>query len=1405
MHSKLLYNSRITGVKFSLSGSDIAEKDSYAFITSYDLFRNNVPYPEGVYDAHLGTTDHSYRCQTCYNSKRTCIGHEGSIKLNYPVWNSMAVSEGRKWLKLICFKCGHPCIDITPFRRVHRSIRLDTASKVARTGNKKCVHCKEIHPIIKKDKNEPLALRAEFYEDKRQISAFMVYPHKAAEIFARISNETVIALGKDPSSHPVNFILNVIKVPPVTIRPDVKKIGSGRSTNDDLTTMLQVIIKKSDVMPTVIPADIDLKLEKSIYDLSNSYFDFVRASGEGAPSSLASRLKGKQGRFRKNQMGKRVRNMGRSTIMGDSHMPIDWVGLPLIFARTLQIEEVVQEYNKQKLLGLVQNGRKVYPGATKIIKKATGVEYDVETGRDIELECGDIVCRDLMDGDPVGFNRQPSLMISNISAHRIRVITDNNIRTLPMNVIACSLYNGDFDGDQQNIIAATSTAAINEIAELSSVSNWFVTHATSRPSLGQTNDSVIGMAELTRTNVSFDKYHAMLLFGHSTYLPDFGTEIVSGRDCITKLLRRNPINFTRFAEWYKPNLAPYVNYDPSETKVIIKNGELLQGVLDKKSIGSGAAGGIYHITANEYGASTALDLIYNMQQMSIAYIMMYGFTIGIMDLMVSDEAKKEIDSIAADLVNKSQLIIDELLKGEIIPPIGKTVDEYFEEQQINALSVFDDFTDPIMRSVDSRSNNLLKLIMFGSKGSLSNMFNMMSAVGQKLINGERIRQKFGFKRTLAYFPRFDTSPVSRGYITNSYLAGMSSQEYSFNAMAARFDLISKALSTSVTGEQNRKSIKNLESMIINNFRAAVKNTNIVEIVYGEDYLDPRRVEQVSFPTVMISDKKFAELYSHPDFPEFFVEMKHDRDEYRRIFLNVERMNVKELMTNSRKMPVNIERIIDDVINSGIDTKSAAKSSLREMVDMVTELCNVIPYVLINEIQERKRSPVPDYVRAACWLVCMQIRSYLHPKALVTMNVQILRIIIDRVRLRYSQALVEPGTAVGIIAAQSISEPLTQYVLDAHHRSASGGTSKSGMVKSKEVLGGKSVDKLESASMLIPVLPEYSQKAKVQEIANNIEVMKLNQFVVMWQIFFEKYGEPVHSKYAHESSMHQEFAKLNPLLTPPGDLVKWCLRLVLNKTTLILKNMSLELIVTRLRETFPDIYIVYTPENSPKIVLRIYMRNIMFKGAVSTKDIAAVRDQAFNTIIRGVDGIIGANVVKILRNTIDSEGSIVRDDKWGIVTNGTNMNGIFANEFIDKYTVRSDAIQEVYDMLGIEAARQVLISELRSLADSCNHRHYLVYANEMTYTGRVTPIESSGLKVRESSNILLRVGYSAPLVTLEEAAINSAHDSVTGITGPLLMGSTPRIGTLYNSFYIDRQFVETHVKKPDDLIDELLIP
>jgi len=960
--------------------------------------------------------------------------------------------------------------------------------------------------------------------------------------------------------------------------------------------------------------------------------------------------------------------------------------------------------------------------------------------------------------------------------------------------------------------------------------NFFINHSDSAPLIGQLDDSVVGMFEMTRDGVKIDKYHAMLTFAHSTYLPTFTDEALptvetkrngkplltpyyTGRDLISKCLEETPINFKRTPTWYKQEYTPYVDYSPTEVSVEIDRGRHVKGVLDKSSIGKGQAGNVYHLIGSEYGSEKALDVMYNMQQLAINYILLKGYSIGIMDMVISDEGLKQIHEIESGIIRKSQLITDKLNRGQIIPPIDKTVTEFYEEQQIAELRVMDDFIEPILRSINPDTNSLYKLIMSGSKGRMENMYHMNSTIGQILINGERIRMRFSYKRTLAYFCRFETSPESRGYITNSYMSGMTSPELVFNAMNARFDFISKALSTSITGEQNRKSIKNLESIITNNMRMCIKGTNVIQLFYGEDGLDPRKIIRVEFPTVLMSNAKLAESYSYPTedaklrpvFDAEYAQIRADRDEYRKIYMAIENTTVKDLMSAERFMPVNIKMIIEDTIHAYRD-KAGAKddAEVAEMVAIVKEFVSNLSYLLLNEEQERAKAPVPTHISYAVYLLGVLARSTMHSRNLKRLGKSLLALVITKIKMTFLNALVDYGCAVGIIAAQSFSGPLTQYMLDAHHRSISGGTNKTGVNKAREVLGARPTERLDSPSMLISVLPEYSaDRAKVQEIANNMEMMNLRQFVVMWQVFFEKYGAPAHPKYAHEKQLIDEFQKYNPILAPPSDLIKWCVRFVLNKTTLILKNMNLELVVSRLRESFPDLYIVHTPENAKQIILRVYIKSSMFRQ-VEQSDIESLKDSLLNTIIRGVNGVSIASVTKMIRNRVADDGSIQRDtNRYGVTTIGTNLVGAMRLKGVDLYTIQTDAIEETQRVLGIEAARQRIISEIRNVGvSSVNYRHLTIYADEMTFTGKVTGIERQGLSTRESTNIMLRIGFSAPLPTLEEAAINSAEDKIYGLTGSLLTGNTPKYGTNYNQFYINGDFVKENTVSADSYLDAL---
>ena len=1423
MADTLLGTTNIRTVTFRIGNDNDTLESSNVKITSHDLFRSGEPQKGGVFDKHLGTTENSVKCATCKSRKEGCIGHDGHIILNYPVFNPMTVNEIKKWLKLICFKCGESIIDEKEYKQVKAADRLDEASRIAKNGTRACPNCGTIHPIIQKVDISPLIVMKKGDKASDESELKELYPHEIKAILDQISNETVTKLGKNPESHPRNYVSTVFRVPSTVIRPDVTKMSGGRSTNDFLTTLLVEIVRKNEAIPEIIPDEFSKKYIDDIHTLNTKIYEFVKGGGNkilgssaaAASKSISQRIKGKQGRFRKNQLGKRTHNCARSTITGDPNLRVNELGLPIWFAKTLQIGEIVQEYNIERLLTYFHNGTKRYPGCTRIVKRSTGAEYSVDNPRgDIELEIGDTLYRDIITGDYGNFNRQPSLKPCNIAGNRVVVTHNPNIRTERMNVMACKFYDADFDGDEMNFYINSSIAARNEIEQISSVSNFLISYSNSSPYVGQVDDSIIGTFELTKDGVSMDKYHAMLIFSTSSYLPEFTQTSYTGRDLISMILEETPINYSGVpSQYYNPDFAHLINYSPEDINISIVNGKLKKGMLDKISIGNNM-GSIFHIIANDYGTNASLEVMFNMQQLAIGYILQFGFSIGIKDMLFSDETLREIHTIESILISKSKEITRKLNEGDIIPPIGKTTHQHYEEMQIEKLKVQDDFVDPIFRAIDPETNNFFKLVMSGSKGKKEHMFHISSAVGQIQINGERPRENFGHARSLPYFRRFETSPESRGFIKNSYISGMTCSEFIFNAQNARFDLISKALSTSITGDQNRKSIKNLESIIVNNLRMCVKGESIVQYLYGDDGLDSRKVVKAKFTTVKMSNTEFNELHYKSDpktqkvFDAEFERLSADREKYRNIFLRIERINVKELMEDRRLMPFDVSLIYKD-IKAKMLRKEAKNTNeqIADMVIMVHEFCEKFPYFLLNDIMENAKTQIPEHVAKSTWLSTMLIRSTLHSKMLASINKEILKVILDKLRAQFQWALQDYGTPVGIIAAQSFSAPLTQYMLDAHHRTTTGGTSKSSMNRVKEVLGAKPTKDLSAPRMLLAMESDYKyDKEKVQNIANLIEMMKFKQFVTAYQIFYEKYGEPIHPKYKHEKSIITEFNKFHPLLKIPGDLTNWCCRFTLNRGSMILKNMSLETIITKLRDLYPDLYIVHTPENVKEIVIRVYIRNVMFKSLdedIVERDLVK---KMLKVVIRGIDGIKMAKVEKMIRSKISANGSVEQEyDQYGIRTVGTNMYGVMQVKGVDTTRVQTDAIEETTKMYGIEAARNRVISEIRNLgeADKINRRHIMIYADEMSYTGKVSSIEKGGLGTREGNNVMLRIGFSSPIQVLEKAATNHTEDKLGGITAPLLVGSLPKIGVAYNSYSINEQMVKENVTTLDSVLDDLI--
>lgn len=993
------------------------------------------------------------------------------------------------------------------------------------------------------------------------------------------------------------------------------------------------------------------------------------------------------------------------------------------------------------------------------------------------------------------------------------------------------------DGDAANMLIAQNIQSRIELQTMSWIGNWFVSYQNHSPYFGNFQDSLIGAAEITRSDVLTDKWHAMQMFSN-IILPEgsvfnFSKKTYTGREIVSAFLPK--INYPKTKSTiFLPQYVNFIKYDPDETHVEIKRGQLISGTLDKATTGQLKMGSIFHIINNEYGPDTAIKCIYNFHQITSRFFLWNGFTVGVKDINLTEGAMASIKKATKQMIEDAKEITLRLNRRELVPPIGMTLLEFYESEQLNALEPADNFVTPILNDINFKNNKLARLIFSGSKGGEINLININGSYGQITINGRRPKRNFSHGRTSPYFLRYDTAPESLGFIENSYREGVRPEVFPFAAGDARNSSIANALSTSVSGAQSRVSIKNLESIAVNNLRQSVKGDNIIQLLYADAGVDPRKTEKVKFLTAMISDSEMKAQYSSSpaDFKlkgpmvktvkkyldEEYQQLLDDRNLFREIFFWAENNNPNNyLIDNTMQMPVNVFRIIEDVLYNNEDvinglTKYQKSLDPIKTIEKVREFCEILPYVYFNASYERLRRRIPDHIEKAVTLLRILIRQYLSTANLLRKQITNyhLDLIIEKIKITFKNSLIDYGTSIGIIAAQSLSEPLTQYVLDSRHRSGTGEMTQTNTVdRIKEILGTRDTEKMKNTSMLIMVKSEYEKnKLKVQEIANYIEMMDFERFISSEQVFFEDYANPKHPEFKSDKKMIDRFLSHNVGITVSPNLTKWNIRYELNREELIINSMKLDTLIIKLRIKYPDMFIIHSPENSDKIILRCYIANTMIKVPASgfTEGIIFDLVKKINrTIIRGIKNITYAQVIQIAKSEILDDGSISSTQVFGIKTVGSNLEDVLDNPYVDKQRTQTDSIKEFEAMYGIEATREKITREIRKTMDSDNVTRIQtsIFSSEMTSGQESTSIMRSGLQQREHGNVSLRLSFQSAIQVIENAAVNGLVDNIGGISAHLIVGQSIGFGTAYNNCSINEEFVEESYKNLSADIDNEL--
>jgi len=455
--------SKILGLQFSILSPDEIRKGSVAEITTRDTYVNNKPVIGGLFDPRMGVLEPGLICPTDGLDYMQTPGYFGHIELARPVFYIQYLSTILKVLRCVCFKCSKLLISKEKYKQALKMIGdgrwkyvFSLASKVKRCGEDTDNGCGCLQPH--KIRKEGLAtIFAEWKNDtpNEQNLIIKLTPEMVVKIFKRISDEDVSFMGFSPLwSRPDWMICQVMAVPPPAVRPSVKHDAQQRS-EDDLSHILVNIIKTNKTLqekmnnnaPANVIDDWTTVLQYYVATQVDNKIPGVAsvAQRSGRPlKSIKDRLNGKGGRMRGNLMAKRVDFSARSVITADPNISIRELGIPMKIAKNITKPVTVNRANRAFLTKLVQNGPNIHPGA-KILEKKNGDSITLRyvDRNSIVLEDGDIVHRHMMDGDPILFNRQPTLHRMSMMCHIAKIMQKGD--TFRMNVADTKPYNADFD------------------------------------------------------------------------------------------------------------------------------------------------------------------------------------------------------------------------------------------------------------------------------------------------------------------------------------------------------------------------------------------------------------------------------------------------------------------------------------------------------------------------------------------------------------------------------------------------------------------------------------------------------------------------------------------------------------------------------------------------------------------------------------------------------------------------------------------------------------------------------------------------------------------------------------------------------------------------------------------------
>jgi DNA-directed RNA polymerase beta' subunit len=688
--------------------------------------------------------------------------------------------------------------------------------KITKWTDKKylCPTCGACQPQWTYDENGKYIIMSRLEDGVLQCT-----PHDIRTILASFDKDELEQVGI--TRYPENMIITVLPIIPPSARPS---LYTEDKVNDDHLTVQYIEIIKANMLIGQPGKDKSDKEKKDpILTLKwriNVLFN--NSGGKGKYSTTGKvlqgygqRLAGKTGLPRENLMGKRVDQSGRTVIGPEPTLRIDQIAVPEQMARILTRQEYVCDYNLERIRSLYNEGK------ISIItrgEKSIDCRFCREPPR-----IGDQIDRQLMDGDAVYANRQPTLHKNSMIKFAAVLSKD---KTLCFNLSNTKSFNADFDGDEMNIHVPQKDNEVAELDELSSIENHLLSERNGAANIVLVQDNILSLYLMSKADWNVSKHE---LYDMTMFLVDETGKPTS----LNRILKR----IEEISRQLEPtsgrgiiSLCFPADFFYEKDGAVFKAGCFVGGEYTK-ALSASLLKLIYHL----YGSQIAIMVINNLQFISNKWLDIRGFSIGYEDCLLKDEA-------AADMVKDSMLMCfarAEAIEARISHPRIREV--RIQEELNNARNI----GMKIARDGFRPDNNFNHTIKSGSKGDYFNIAQISGVLGQQYLNGQRIESSLNNgTRTLPHY-LFDSSDLkhkyeARGFVRHSFLRGLNPREAFAHAVTGRAGVVATAMGTSETGYMQRRIIKLMEDVHVANDGTVRDETGLIYQFYYGNGLDVTR-------------------------------------------------------------------------------------------------------------------------------------------------------------------------------------------------------------------------------------------------------------------------------------------------------------------------------------------------------------------------------------------------------------------------------------------------------------------------------------------------------------------------------------------------------------------------------------